>query len=445
MIDEPDPQAKLLQKIKDWSVRFKLLPGGQPLDTWQAEVVASDHPQLVIASGRKCGKTVALAAKIVWDWNKGAGKTVCILSKGQRQAGEVFETVKAYLAACGAVFAEEPTKTKMVLKNGYRILCLPSGYTGVSVRTYTFWKVYWDEAGHLAQAVYDATTPCLAAADEVYGSHQKILASTFNGTSGFFYDEFYSPESKTWQRSSEDCTRVSKSFLRKEKARMTTAEYAQEYLGVACELADSMIPGSLIAACVREGVDWADVHNKAGSVFIGVDFARFGKDQTALAFCYLVNGTAFVRVEMFKTHGRLTAVTGRIRARVATMPKWRKIVTDEGGIGAGPTDDLVEAFGRHRVLGINNARRVDESDGRPSKFIKADMYSNLIRMMEQGRVVLDDDLEIIRSLKQVKYDYTKLGDLRVFGKQHDCAEALVRSVYPLRSYKPPVAFFPVAA
>lgn len=431
---------RLVEKVKAWGRKYLK----KELDTWQAEVIASDDPQLVIASGRKCGKTTALAAKIVWDWNRGANKTVCILSKGQRQAGEVFDAVREFFLACGATFEDE-TKTKLILKNGYRVLCLPSGYTGVSVRTYTFWKVYWDEAAHLSNAVYDATTPCLAAAEEIYGSSQKILASTFNGTAGFFYDEFHSNESKTWQRSSEDCPRVSKSFLRKEKARMTKAEYTQEYLGEPCELADSMIPGSLIAACVKEGIDWTDANTKARAVFLGVDFARFGKDQTAIAFAYLIEDRAYVRVEMVKTHGRLTAITGRIRARVAELPRWKKIVTDEGGIGAGPTDDLVEAFGRHRVLGINNARRIDEGVGRPSKFIKADLYSNLIRMMEQGMVVLDDDIDIIRSLKQVKYDYTKLGDLRVFGRQHDCAEAIVRCLYPLRGYKHPVAFFPVAA
>jgi len=58
-----------------------------------------------------------------------------------------------------------------------------------------------------------------------------ILLSTPFGKGGYFYDAFSDPDFKHIHISSEDCKRIPKDFLAKEKQRLTKAEYMQEYLG----------------------------------------------------------------------------------------------------------------------------------------------------------------------------------------------------------------------
>jgi hypothetical protein len=399
------------------------------LDAWQRSFVLDQKPAIVLKFGRKCGKTTAIAFRVVLETHN-KGWKVLILSRGQRQSGEVFREIRQMLHHIKAKIVYE-SQTRVELENGHTIYCLPSGHAGITLRTYSFHKIYYDEAAYLTNDVYDATTPCLAV-----NGIQRVLASTPAGTSGFFYDEWHNPEFQRYEGSTKACSRVSAQWLLAEKRRMTKAQYDQEYNAKFTDLADGLIRSPLIYSCIKEGgFTWDDM--KEGPVFLGVDFARFGQDDNVIAYCNYRDKKAFIKVEVHKGRHRLTSIIGRIKAISNKFPNIRKIVTDEGGIGAGPTDELTMMFGKRKVVGIQNQQRSKEAreQGRPPRYVKHDLYSNLIYLMENGKIVLDDDINIIRSLKQVKYRYTKEGLLSIYGQSHHIAEAIVRAVFPLLGYK----------
>ena len=67
--------------------------------------------------------------------------------------------------------------------------------------------------------------------------------------------------------------------------------------------------------------------------------------------------------------------------------------------------------------------------------MKVDLHSNLLKLMETGGVIFDNDMNILRSLKSMKHRYTKRGDLTIFGRDSHIAEAMVRAAFPLLQNK----------
>ena len=404
--------------VKQWAKeKFNL-----DLDDWQVEYILDNSKDLILRMGRKCGKTTAMACKIVWESGHD-GYRVLILSRGQRQSSSAFDTVRQMFHSLDIEILRE-TRTEIELANGYRVLCLPSGYTGVTIRTYSFHKIYYDEAAYIPDEVYDSTTPCLA----VHGI-QKTLASTPCGTRGFFHDEEFSGNFKIYHKKTTESPRVSKEFLLKERKRMGKIRFQQEYEAEYTEIADSLFHTALIKGCMK-CIDWKNIEK--GSVFLGIDFARFGEDDNVIAYCHYFEGKAYIKVEVMKGKYRLTSIVERIRMICEGLRNVRKIVTDEGGLGSGPTDMLTDIYGTKKVIGISNQKRSERIEqGRTPKMIKEDLYTNLIVMMENDRIVIDDDKEVFNSLHQVRYKYTKDGLLSISGINDHIAEAIVRCVFPL--------------
>src|SRR3990167_4025969 len=157
----------LLQKIR------------MQLDPWQREFVLAGDEKLILCCGRKSGKTEAMAVKIVMDLLSGecpqASSGILITSRGQRQTKEVFMKVVAYLGFMGVKLQKEfaaidedtgyATATQVVMPGRYgngKVYALSAGYDGVTLRTYSFWKVYRDEDAFIPDAVDAAMGACLA-------------------------------------------------------------------------------------------------------------------------------------------------------------------------------------------------------------------------------------------------------------------------------------------
>ena len=118
---------------------------------------------------------------------------------------------------------------------------------------------------------------------------------------------------------------------------------------------------------------------------------------------------------------------------------FRRIYIDDGGIGVGVYDFLLEDQAtKRKVIPINNAQRVLDSDAkRKKKLLKEDLYNNLLMLMEQGRIELLDDPEIFQSFKSVQYEYIegKLGrghEMRIYGNYTHCVEALIRAAWCMK-------------
>ena len=403
-------------------------------DRWQRDVLDFDG-NITIRSGRQVGKSEVISAKSAQFAERHPGTTTLIIAASQRQSSLLFEKVRAQFERIEdggrPMFAEIPTLTKIVLRNGSKIYSLPAGRTGYFIRGFTIDLLIADEAAYIPEEVWKAVIPMIAVSRKVRGMGFIILLSTPFGRGGYFFDSFTDRDFKQFHVSSESCRRIPKDFLRKEKGRLSKAEYAQEYLGEFTDEFNQYFKTELIKSCMTF-LDWGrGVDARPGArYYLGQDLARLGGDEVA----NVIVEERDLRLKAVKclTRVRVTAPE-TIGETVALDKEWRfnRIFTDEGGMGGPMLDFMQERLGKRRVVGINNASKglFVEGEEKRNKILKEDLYGNCLMLMETGRLELINDLDLLRSLKSITREYSAEGKLRIAGPYSHLAEALVRACW----------------
>lgn len=198
---------------------------GLPPDPWQAEVLRSTAPRLLLNCSRQSGKSSTVAVLAAHTALYQPPALVLLLSPGLRQSVELFKKVLAvYHAAGQPAAADAESVLRLELTNGSRIIALPGkeatlrGFSGVSL-------LVLDEASRIEDALYYATRPMLA----VSGGRLILLSTPF-GKRGVFHHEW--TEGPDWQRieiHAEQCGRIPADFLAAERAALPAWIYRQEY------------------------------------------------------------------------------------------------------------------------------------------------------------------------------------------------------------------------
>lgn len=274
----------------------------------------------------------------------------------------------------------------------------------------------------------------LAVSQKARGLGWETFLSTPFGKGGFFYNSHFSDDYRQFHVSSEDCPRIGADFLRKEKARLSKAEYRQEWLGEFTDEWNQFFPTALIKSCMTF-IDWnkEENYNPAYGYYYGLDPARYGGDE--------IGG---VIVE--EHHRRLKAVKCIVTDRVSTTDtvgrtskyhevfNFRKIFVDDGGLGGAVTDQLIEKLGKRRIMGLNNSSQRYEMQGEEKKrgILKEDLYSHCLMLMETGRLELISDMRLLKSMKSITYEYSSDKNLKISGEYSHLTEALVRACWCLK-------------
>lgn len=408
-------------------------------DKWQQQVL--DHEgNITIRAGRQVGKSEVISAKAVKFADENPGMVILIIAASQRQSSLLFEKVRANLDirldSGDDPYAETPTLTKIILKNGSKIYSLPAGRTGYFIRGFTIDLLIADEAAYIPQEVWKAVIPMIAVSKKVRGRGWIILLSTPFGRGGYFYDSFHDPDFRQFHVSSEKCSRIPKDFLRKEKMRLTKAEYAQEYLGEFTDEWNQFFPTELIKQCMKF-IEWslADDRIPGSLMYLGVDVARYGGDENAFVACEMKKKDLKI-VKVFTTARVSTVDTiGRIQA-LDEVWHFNKIFIDDAGVGGAITDVLIDRLGR-KVMGLNNAsKRIQIQDEEKKQgILKEDLYSNALMLMETGKLTMISDMKLLKSLKSVVFEYGDKGkgkNLKIYGEYAHIAEAMVRAAWCIK-------------
>lgn len=405
-------------------------------DRWQREVLEYEG-NITLRCGRQVGKSTVVAEKAKRFALGHPGTVTLVIAASQRQSSLLFEKIQwALLGEDEDIFEEQPTLTKMVLRNGSRIYCLPAGRTGYFIKGFTIDLLIADEAAYIAELVWTAVIPMIAVSRQTRGFGWIILLSTPFGKGGYYYHSFTDPDFRSWHVSSEDCSRIPKSLLLKERKRMTKAEYAQEWLGEFTEDFFQFFKTELLKRQMTF-IEWDESFKWPGSRFyLGVDVARYGGDENA-----------FVVVELHPNGKKLRAVKCVVTERVGVMDTIRnvmdldaswnfaRIFVDDGGVGGAVLDMLQDKIGR-KVVGLNNASKSvlvkeRDKDEKRRALLKEDLYSNCLLLLETGRLELISDLSLLRSLKSITFEYSDkiAGRVRIFGDYSHLSEALVRACW----------------
>ena len=435
-------------------------------DNWQIKVL-QHKGNIAIRTGRQVGKSTTVARKAADEAINHDNITILCIAAAQRQSSEIFQKIigwlyklhDAMIKEVGSfvpdinlssrqndenrrkyefefgIFKENPTKTEAKLKNGTRILSLPTGKTGAFVRCYSVDILIGDEAAYIAEPVWTAIKPMLAVSEKKNGLGWEILLSTPLGKGGHYFECCHDPDYLQIHISSENCTRISREFLRKEKLRMSKIEYAQEYLGEFIDEFNQFFSTALIKQKMTFlDYNYKEEYNKNFRYYLGVDIARYGEDENAFVVAEL-NYENKVRIIHATTNERKSIPeTARNILEMENIFHFNRIFVDDCGVGGGVLDILIENLGR-KVIGLNNAKKSVDKEGTKKQLLKEDLYSNALVLMESdpSKIEIVANLKLQRSLKCMTFEYTKDKNLLIYGNYSHLAEAFVRACWCVKS------------
>ena len=207
-------------------LRFaKDVSGFQSLDEWQEQVLTSLSKRIVLNCSRQSGKSVTAALLALHLAIYESESLSLLLSPSLRQSSELFQIVHGfYRTIAEDVPARQESALRLTLRNGSRIISLPGkeatirGYSGVDL-------LIVDEASRVMDDLFHSISPMLAVSDG-----RLVLLSTPFGKRGFFFDTWERGEE--WERikiTADQCPRITKKFLKREKLAMPHWFYKQEY------------------------------------------------------------------------------------------------------------------------------------------------------------------------------------------------------------------------
>lgn len=422
------------------------------LDDWQRAFIETKGDK-ILCCGRQVGKT-EICSKDAGEWAvSNQKKNILMIAPTERQAYNLFDKTLNYLMDKHSTKIKQgkdrPTKTKIQLRNGTRIYCLPTGLSGLGIRGLTVHRLYVDEASRIPEEVWAAVTPMLLTT-----GGDSIYLSTPFGANGEFYrcwvnkDEAYEsftrfsvtsekvmserPISVGWTEFQRE---KALQKLEQEKARMSSREYAQEYLGEFIEDMFRFFSDSLIAKCCT--LKRRNAIIKERNYYLGVDIARMGEDESTFEILDRLEKGRIEHVESIITKKTLTTQTEDKIIQLNKQYDFQKIYIDagSGSLGVGIFDHLLrEEETKRKIEAINNrARSYDRYDKSKTKLLKEDLYDNLRALMERGKIKLLDDEEVIESLRSVQYEYVKSAgkptSLRIFGNYTHVVEGIIRAAW----------------
>jgi Terminase large subunit, T4likevirus-type, N-terminal len=201
---------------------------GMVPDPWQADVLRSGHPRILLNCCRQAGKSQTAAILAVHAAVYEPGSLVLLVSRSQRQSSELFKVAMGLYRALGRPApSESESALSLQLENGSRIVSLPgeeSTFRGFSaVRLLVI-----DEASRVKDEAVDALWPMLAV------SGGRIIAlSTPAGMRGWWW-EAWENGGAAWMRvriPASEVSRIPKKFLAAERVRLRhdPEGFAQEY------------------------------------------------------------------------------------------------------------------------------------------------------------------------------------------------------------------------
>jgi hypothetical protein len=219
-------------------------------DEWQAHVLRSTAPRVLLNCSRQSGKSTMSALLALHTALYSAGALVLLLSPSQRQSAELFrKCLDLYRGLGRPVPAQAENTLRLELEGGGRIISLPGseatirGYSGVTL-------LVVDEASCVEDQLYMALRPMVAV------SQGRLIAlSTPFGRRGWWFEAWRGQE--PWERYEVPAThypRISAQFLAEEQRALGPWWYQQEYCCVFGETTDQLFGYDVVMAAITPTV-----------------------------------------------------------------------------------------------------------------------------------------------------------------------------------------------
>jgi len=343
----------------------------------QQAFLSSRAPVRVLACGRRWGKTEVIAAEIALTLLAGTARQVLLVAPSQEQAMLGFERTLEFLHRAGARSTVRRTPAPTLVLGDSRLWARSVARGGMFLRGRKAHLIIVDEAAYVPEAVVaEVLTPMLA---DTGG--RLALISTPRGKNYFYRYYLQGQEDgiRVWSMRSPSWHNplLSPTILQMQASMMTQRQYQIEY-GAAFLDAEGQVfrtewvDRALLLRLPAEGLTVA-----------GVDWARY-RDYTALA---VLQGTrdgakllAVRRWQGLSWAEQAEAVAAHLRLHAPA-----RILCDRTGVGDPLLETLQREFPHAEGVAFTQA-------------LKQSLIENLALMLEQARLQLMPDPELLREL-----------------------------------------------
>jgi hypothetical protein len=391
---EPVSKAELLEKWSNPVKFFAYCNGSLPYD-YQVKMLEDESDRVIWNSGRQVGKSTTIAIKALYHVMQRPDRLAAIISASERQSREIVYRIRQILMNQPTLkeFINAESATAIVLSNGSRILSLPPGAIGKTVKGFSITLLIFDEAAVISDAAFDALMP------SVIRTHGKVvMTSTPFGQRGKFFQAYNSPHFSKHHTTTYDCPDVDPKDLQIMRDQMTEKEYLQNYEGVFVSDVGGFFNRDSIINAVMDGIETDFPAQKR--YFCGVDLARYGLDETVYTIVEAQGDGSFRVVKIIATSKLpLTDSIGRIK-HLHFVWNFERIYIDETGLGGGPVDLIKESN-----LPMSPITFTLEN--------KTKMYQNLQYLFENLKLKIPRNEKLISQLVQLEGEFTSNQMLKI--------------------------------
>ncbi len=316
-----DRLKDIFQDIEKFSKRLL----GIDLYDYQKEILKNPSNKICINAGRRVGKTTVASIMGLHFALTHENVNVVIVSPTQRQSDILMSYIKRMVTSSILIsmLVEKDIAQEVWFKNGSKIISLPSGVDGRTIRGITSHMIIFDEAAFMPDIIFDVVLPSIIGSSE----HKIILISTPNMEMGYFYEA-----TKNWKSyyhiKTEECPNIDKEFLEEERKRLDPYTFAREYEAKFISAEDSFFPLPLISRAFSE-----DISESAGyaEYTMGVDIGRNGSKCCLILMGYEDN-TFYGKKMIYDTNYSISDFGNEIKI-IANKYNPRFINIDTTGLG----------------------------------------------------------------------------------------------------------------
>lgn len=404
------------------------------MDDWQKDALQF-HKFLILYCGRQVGKSEVMAKKIAEYLLNNPKHKLLIVSGKEAQASGLYLKVIDYISGSHPKMLgkkKDTLRTQLKLKNGAQLITEPVGVDGGSARRHTIHGLIIEEMQLIPEEAFAALTPMLLTTNGFIW-----MLGTAWSTEGYVYDRLSDPDFKVIRVNAEEVAEQrpepNRTFmlahLERERRRLSTAWYAQEYLAIPSENVRQIFPDKLIAKVMTASRPGTIEANK--EYICGVDPAGLGQDEGSISI-FDDQDNMFIQVEHEVTKKLYTTQTTKRIVELEKLYNFKKIYVDDGGVGFGVFSELLNSDEtKYKTVPLNNsARPLDFKDEKRKKILYEDMIFNLLTMMERGEIKLLTDSEIRESLKSYKFEYhEKTKKLIITSNYNHPVQSIMRAAF----------------
>jgi len=433
---------------------------GLPLDDTELEIhqrctgrdvyVPREHTEMSYLGGRRSGKSSRLAAPIAifeafrdHRLPRGEKAYVLLIAPTKALARIDFHYIQRHLLNSVALSKEivKILKNEVVLSNGITIGCYPCSYVAVRGITIVaaicdemaFWR-HEETAANPEQEILAALRPGMATVEKA----KLIKLSTPFRKRGVLWEEFQRRSEldfPVWQASTFKMNpTISPAALERERKR-DEPTYRREYLAEFTEDITSWIEPEVLEPCIVR--NRRELPRVSGAAYVATIDPGFVRSDFALAIAHLSPDGAIVLDRVARWCGTKKAPLG-----FEWVCQEIKRILDQYSIDSAIGDQYCAPVIRQQLLKLG----VYYEDFAFGSHTRGEIFGNLRHLLEQGKIDLLDDLELLRQLRSLEEQKTDRGqiDVRPSGGVKDdlaVAVALAASELVKRPSAPPPFLF----